>query len=79
VVAYPVAGTPPADALRPTRFVDIGTQLERKVAALQCYRDRVRAFPDPRSGEAIRAAAMHWGSRIGLAAAEPFQLLWQRG
>ena len=62
-------------AFRPTVFVDIDATLDVKVAALEAYVDEMRTFPHPRSPEAIRAAAVRWGSVSGLRAAEAFDLV----
>jgi LmbE family N-acetylglucosaminyl deacetylase len=56
----------------PQVFFDIAPHLENKVAAMQIYESEARAFPHPRSPEAIRAAAQRWGSVAGLPAAEAF-------
>ena len=60
---------------RPTVFVDIESTLAVKLEALEAYKAEVRAFPHPRSPEAIRAAAVRWGSASGLGAAEAFELV----
>lgn len=57
---------------QPQVFFDISAHLETKIAALAVYESEVRAFPHPRSPEALRAAAQRWGSVIGVAAAEAF-------
>jgi LmbE family N-acetylglucosaminyl deacetylase len=57
----------------PDTFVDIGTTLECKVAAMQAYESESRAFPHPRSPEALRTQARRWGATAGLDAAEAFQ------
>ncbi len=56
----------------PQVFFDIAAHLETKVAAMQVYESEMRAFPHPRSPEAIRANARRWGSVAGAAAAEAF-------
>lgn len=56
-------------------YVDISSTLDAKVEAFQCYEREVRPFPHPRSGEALRARAATWGSVVGVAAAEPFQVV----
>ncbi len=53
-------------------FVDITDTLEKKIVAMQVYESEARAFPHPRSPEALRAIARRWGSVVGLQAAEPF-------
>ena len=59
----------------PEVFVDISGTLEAKVAAFCCYEQEVRPEPHPRSPGALRSRASAWGSTVGLAAAEPFQVL----
>jgi LmbE family N-acetylglucosaminyl deacetylase len=56
----------------PQVFFDIEPQLETKIAAMQIYESEARAFPHPRSPEALRATARRWGSVIGAGAAEAF-------
>lgn len=60
---------------RPNVFVDITGTLDTKVKALMCYENEVRAWPHPRSPEAIRAMAQRWGSVAGYEAAEAFELI----
>lgn len=62
-------------------FSDIGQTLELKLRAMQVYETEVRAYPHPRSLEALRHAALRHGSMVGLGAAEVFQsvLEVQRG
>jgi LmbE family N-acetylglucosaminyl deacetylase len=62
-------------AFRPNVFVDAVPTLDAKVQALGCYDAETRAFPHPRSPEALRAIAGRWGSVAGLAAAEAFELV----
>lgn len=67
--------TTPEERFQPTSYVDISAQLERKCAALACYRDEIRDWPHPRSLEAVRHLAHLRGSEAGLEAAEAFVLL----
>src|SRR5262249_16307427 len=62
-----------APVFAPNLFVDIAATLARKIAALRCYDTEIRAFPHPRSPEALEALARRWGSVAGLGAAEAFQ------
>lgn len=64
-----------APAFRPNVFVDIAATLEAKKDALALYEEEARAFPHPRSPEALDAHARYWGSVAGLPAAEAFQLI----
>jgi LmbE family N-acetylglucosaminyl deacetylase len=61
-------------AFRPNVFMDVAKTIELKIRALQHYTGEVRAFPHPRSPEALRAIAQRWGSVAGLEFAEAFEL-----
>lgn len=81
VYGYPVASSSEwafqqfSPAFLPSLFTDISETLELKIQAMQMYESEARPFPHPRSPEALRATARHWGSVCGLAAAEPFQIV----
>jgi len=60
---------------RPNVFVDISRTLEAKIQAMHLYESEVRAFPHPRSPEALRALAISRGSCVGFQAAEAFELV----
>jgi LmbE family N-acetylglucosaminyl deacetylase len=62
-------------SFRPNVFVDITRTMEAKIAAMECYETEARRFPHPRSPEALRAVATRWGSVVGCAAAEAFELV----
>jgi N-acetylglucosamine malate deacetylase 1 len=62
-------------SFRPNVFVDITRTIEAKIAAMECYETEARTFPHPRSPEALRALATRWGSVVGCAAAEAFELV----
>lgn len=66
-------------SFEPDTFVDVGDTLDRKLEALEVYRDtheaEIEPFPHPRSPDAVRAIARRHGSRVGLAAAEAFSLV----
>ena len=64
-----------APAFRPTVFTDVRDTIETKVQAMALYEGEVRAFPHPRSAEALRAIARRWGSVAGVDAAEAFELV----
>lgn len=59
----------------PTKYVDIDAYLERKCAAMKCYRTELREVPHPRSVESIVALARLRGSEVGLKAAEGLRLI----
>lgn len=62
----------PASKFAPTRFVDIGATIDRKLEAMACYTSEVRPHPHPRSLESLRARAAYWGQFAGCSYAEPF-------
>ena len=63
------------EVFRPNLFVGIAASLQPKLNAMRLYESEVRAFPHPRSPDALRARAAYWGAVVGLEAAEPFQVL----
>lgn len=67
---------PPGSALSfsPTWFVDITATLDTKLAALEVYREEMRAFPHARSVEGVQALARWRGVTVGVEAAEAFML-----
>jgi LmbE family N-acetylglucosaminyl deacetylase len=62
-------------AFRPNVFVDVSATIDAKIAAMECYESEARTFPHPRSPETLRAIATRWGSVVGCAAAEAFELV----
>src|SRR5215467_7952959 len=62
-------------AFRPNVFVDVSKTLDAKIAAMACYESESRAFPHPRSPEALEVIARRWGSVVGCDAAESFELV----
>jgi LmbE family N-acetylglucosaminyl deacetylase len=62
-------------AFRPTVYVNIAKQLERKLSAMAAYTMEARTFPHARSLEAVEALARWRGAEAGLPAAEAFALL----
>jgi N-acetylglucosamine malate deacetylase 1 len=56
----------------PDTWVDISTTLEQKLCAMACYESEVRAYPHPRSLEALRHRAHAWGNQCCMEAAEVF-------
>lgn len=81
VYAYEVASSTEwafqsfSPVFKPDTFFDISETLEKKISAMQLYESEARAFPHPRSPEALRAIAGKWGSTVGVAAAEAFDLI----
>lgn len=68
----------PEMAFLPATYVNIERYLEKKIEALRCYGTEARAFPHPRSEEAVRVLARRRGVEGGFAAAEAFVLLRDR-
>ncbi len=58
----------------PNCFYDIGPQLKRKLDALKAYSTEIRAFPHPRSVEAVEHLACWRGATVGCQAAEAFMV-----
>jgi len=71
------AATAQQQGFQPTHFVDIAAHLAAKARALDCYAGEMRAFPHPRSPEAVAALASWRGASVGLAAAEAFVVVRQ--
>lgn len=67
----------PENRFRPNSYVGIESALDQKCRALAAYADEVRAWPHPRSPQAVRHQAALRGSECGLGAAEAFCLLRQ--
>ncbi len=65
----------PENVFQPQTFVNIEGQLERKIDALQVYKDELREPPHPRNVKTVRQNAEVWGAKAGVPAAEPFELL----
>ena len=63
------------DTFRPNRFVGIGAQLDRKLAALEAYASEMAPFPHARSMGGVRALAALRGASVGVEAAEAFMVL----
>jgi LmbE family N-acetylglucosaminyl deacetylase len=56
----------------PDTWVDVSAVLERKIAAMACYRSELRDYPHPRSLQGLRHRAHAWGNQACLDAAEVF-------
>lgn len=62
-------------SFNPNYFVDIHKQLEKKIKAMESYRNEIRQFPHPRSSKSLRAIAEKWGTTSGNKAAEAFEII----
>jgi LmbE family N-acetylglucosaminyl deacetylase len=65
----------PDNAFQPTSFVTISDQLATKTDALSVYETELREPPHPRTVDTIRKNAEVYGSKAGVPAAEPLELL----
>jgi LmbE family N-acetylglucosaminyl deacetylase len=63
-----------APVFAPNWFVNISDTLERKLAALDAYAAELRAWPHPRSRQAVEHLARWRGATVGVDAAEAFML-----
>lgn len=64
-----------SNAFQPTSFVDVSQHLETKIDALSVYESELRNQPHPRTIETVRRNSEVWGSKIGVPAAESFEIL----
>ena len=62
-------------AFVPDTWIDISLTLRQKQAAMECYRSELQTDLLPRSTDAIWATAKHFGSQVGVEAAEVFHTL----
>lgn len=69
------AATEYYSSFRPNVYFDASDTLEMKLKAFGCYTSEIKPYPHPRSIEAIEIRMKDWGSRVGLRAAEAFQLV----
>jgi LmbE family N-acetylglucosaminyl deacetylase len=65
----------PDNAFQPTSFVDVSDYLDIKADALSVYQRELRDIPHPRTVETVVKNAEVWGSKVGVSAAEPFDIL----
>lgn len=62
----------------PNMFVEIGKDgLDKKIEALAAYSGVMRAFPHPRSKEALKGLAAYRGSQAGINYAEAFECVFR--
>lgn len=59
----------------PNVYIDITETFDTKLKAVAAYADEIRAYPHPRSPEAVKALAQKRGSEAGVALAEAFTLI----
>jgi len=59
----------------PNVYSDVSETLSSKIEAMHVYDGEERAFPHPRSSQALSALATYRGATVGLKAAEAFELV----
>jgi LmbE family N-acetylglucosaminyl deacetylase len=83
LLSYEVASStewqPPGSGptFNPNWFVDIASQWERKILALEAYASEMRPWPHARSIQSLEHLARWRGAQVGVEAAEAFCLLRQ--
>ena len=63
------------NAFIPNVYVDITKYIDKKVKAMEKYKNQICEYPNPRSAEGIKALAMHRGSTVSVNYAEAFMLI----
>lgn len=63
------------DAFNPNVFFDVNLTIESKIKGMECYLSERKAYPHPRSSEALIALAKTRGVQSGFEMAEAFMLL----
>lgn len=59
----------------PNVFLDVSSEFKIKLKAMEMYEEEMRIFPHPRSLDALKIQAQHWGTTVGLEYAEAFELI----
>jgi len=59
----------------PNTFYNVSETIELKLDAFSQYLSEVKTYPHPRSLQGIEIRAKDWGARVGMRAAEAFQLV----
>lgn len=59
----------------PNYFVNIDKELQKKLEAMEKYKNELRKFPHPRSIEGITVTAKKWGTVCGKKGAEAFEVI----
>ena len=59
----------------PNWVVNVSSQIDKKINALECYESQIPPFPGPRSLDAVKALAMFRGTQAGFAYGEAFQII----
>ncbi len=62
-------------SFKPNVFEDVSATFDLKLQAMRLYENEIRAFPHPRSEEALEAQARRWGAAVGRRYVEAFELV----
>ena len=65
----------PERAFLPTEYQNIEMFMDKKIEALDLYKEEMRSFPHPRSLEGVRIHAQHRGMEVGYKYAEAFEVI----
>ncbi|MDO8603572.1 MAG: PIG-L deacetylase family protein [Candidatus Omnitrophota bacterium] len=65
----------PENIFLPNYYVDIAKYIDKKIKAFKCYETEKRAYPHPRSKEALKVLAKKRGIEIGFKYAEAFMVI----
>lgn len=65
----------PENIFLPNYYVDIAKYIDKKIKAFKCYETEKRAYPHPRSTEALNVLAKKRGTEIGFKYAEAFMAI----
>ncbi len=64
----------------PNTYIEVGEKsIDKKIEALAQYRGVMRAYPHPRSSEALKGLAAYRGGQAGMNYAEAFESAFRRG
>lgn len=64
---------------KPNVFIDVSQSIESKLKAMELYDTETRAFPHPRSLEALKVICRRWGTVVSREYVEAFELVrWVR-
>ena len=59
----------------PNYFVNIDKQIDKKIKAMEIYRNEIKKFPHPRSSKYLKINASRWGGVSGNSSAEAFEII----
>ncbi len=62
----------------PNYYVDTTKYIDKKIEAFRCYETEKRAYPHPRSEEALKVLAQKRGTEIGFKCAEAFMIIREK-